>query len=346
MIEVDTPAVVVDLDRLDRNLERWQRHCDAVGLANRPHVKAHKSVEIARRQVALGARGITCQKLGEAEIMADAGIGDILIPYNLLGESKLRRLRTLAERAAMAVSVDDERLLPGLAAAMRGGPELRVLVECDTGLGRVGVGTPEAAAALASAIARTDGLRFGGFLTYPSREGALAFLAEAERLARAAGLDVETVSAGGTPAMWASGELRPTVTEYRVGTYAFHDRATVAAGAATLDEVALTVHATVVSRPAADRAVLDSGSKALTQDPGPGNGFGTILEAPASTIEWLSEEHAVVPLAPEDSLELGQRIRVVSNHVCVVVNLADEVIVHGSGIEPTTWPVDARGRSR
>jgi D-serine deaminase-like pyridoxal phosphate-dependent protein len=160
VIEVDTPAVVVDLDRLDRNLERWQRHCDAVGLANRPHVKTHKSVEIARRQVALGARGITCQKLGEAEIMAEAGIDDVLIPYNLLGESKLRRLRALAVRAAMAVSVDDDRLLPGLAAAMRGGPELRVLVECDTGLGRVGVGTPEAAAALASAIARTDGLRW------------------------------------------------------------------------------------------------------------------------------------------------------------------------------------------
>ena len=346
MIEVDTPAVVVDLDRLERNLERWQRHCDAVGLANRPHVKTHKSVEIARRQVALGARGITCQKLGEAEVMAGAGIDDILIPYNLLGEEKLERLRALTERVAMAVSVDDERLLPGLAAAMHGAPELRVLVECDTGLGRVGVATPEAAAALASGIARTDGLRFGGFLTYPSREGALAFLGEAERLAREAGLEVETVSAGGTPAMWASGELRPTVTEYRVGTYAFHDRATVAAGAATLDEVALTVHATVVSRPAADRAVLDSGSKALTQDPGPGSGFGTILEAPASTVEWLSEEHAVVSLAPEDSLELGQQVRVVPNHVCVVVNLADEVIVHGAGVEPTTWPVDARGRSR
>ena len=211
---------------------------------------------------------------------------------------------------------------------------------------RVGVATSEAAAALASGIARTDGLRFGGFLTYPSREGALAFLGEAERLAREAGLEVETVSAGGTPAMWASGELRPTVTEYRVGTYAFHDRATVAAGAATLDEVALTVHATVVSRPAADRAVLDSGSKAFTQDPGPGGGFGTILEAPASTVEWLSEEHAVVSLGPEDSLELGQQVRVVPNHVCVVVNLADEVIVHGAGVEPTTWPVDARGRSR
>jgi D-serine deaminase-like pyridoxal phosphate-dependent protein len=346
VIEVDTPVVVVDVDRLQRNLERWQEHCDAVGLANRPHVKTHKSVEIARRQVALGARGITCQKLGEAEVMADAGIDDILIPYNLMGAAKLERLAALAARVDVAVSVDDERLLDGLAAAASRSREIRVLVECDTGLGRVGVATPEAAAALAAEIERRDGLRFRGFLTYPSRPGAVAFLAEAERQARAAGLDVETVSAGGTPAMWASGDLRPTVTEYRVGTYAFHDRATVAAGAASLDEVALTVHATVVSRPAADRAILDAGGKVLSQDLCSEPGFGTILEAPTSVVEWMSEEHAVVSVAAGDTLELGQQVRVVPNHVCVVVNLADELVVHGDALEPTTWPVDARGRSR
>ena len=346
MIDVDTPAVVVDVDRLEHNLARWQAHCDAVGLANRPHVKTHKSVEIARRQVALGARGVTCQKLGEAEVMADAGIDDILIPYNLIGASKLERLAALARRVEVAVSVDDQRLLAGLAGAGKASREIRVLVECDTGLGRVGVASPEAAAALAGEIERRDGLRFGGFLTYPSRPGAVAFLAEAERRSRAAGLDVETVSAGGTPTIWASGELRPTVTEYRVGTYAFHDRATVAAGAATADEVALTVRATVVSRPSADRAVLDAGSKVLTHDPCSEPGYGTILEAPGSVVEWLSEEHAVVAVAPGDSLELGQQVRIVPNHVCVVVNLADELVVHGESLEPTTWPVDARGRSR
>ena len=146
--------------------------------------------------------------------------------------------------------------------------------------------------------------------------------------------------------MWASGELRPTVTEYRVGTYAFHDRATVAAGAASADEVALTVRATVVSRPSADRAVLDAGSKVLTHDPCSEPGFGTILEALGSVVEWLSEEHAVVRVAAGDSLELEQQVRIVPNHVCVVVNLADELVVHGEGVEPTTWPVDARGRSR
>ena len=346
MIDVETPAVVVDVDRLQRNLERWQAHCDAVGLANRPHVKTHKSVEIARRQMALGASGITCQKLGEAEVMADAGLDDILIPYNVLGTAKLDRLGELADRVRLAVSVDDERLLTGLADATGGSRPLRVLVECDTGHGRAGVATPEAAAALAVSVGRHDSLSFDGFLTFPVLDGSLPFLAEAVRLARAAGLEVETVSVGGTPTMWASGQLRPTITEYRVGTYAFHDRATVAAGAATLDEVALTVVATVVSLPRSNRAILDAGSKTLSSDPGPGAGFGTILEAPTSAIAWLGEEHAIVELGEADALELGQRVHIVPNHVCPVVNLTDELVVHGDGVEPTAWRVDARGRTR
>jgi D-serine deaminase-like pyridoxal phosphate-dependent protein len=343
---LDTPVAVVDLERVDRNLERWQAHCDAVGLVNRPHVKTHRSIEIARLQVALGAAGITCQKLGEAEVMADAGLTDILVPYNIVGDEKLERLGALARRAAVTVSVDNESLLDGLARAARGAGELGVLVDCDTGLRRTGVATPERAALMAGAVARREGLRFAGFLTYPSPDGALAFLRAAVALAESAGLAVDVVSAGGTPAMWSSGELRPTVTEYRVGTYAFHDRATVAAGAATVDDVALTVHATVVSRPAADRAVLDAGSKTLSSDPGTAPGHGTILEAPRSTVERLSEEHAVVALDPAETLELGQRVRIVPNHACVVVNLADELVALRDGEQPRPLPVDARGRSR
>ncbi len=346
MTLLDTPAVVVDLDRLERNLQRWQAHCDRVGLANRPHVKTHRSVEIAQRQLALGAAGVTCQKLGEAEVMADAGITDILVPYNIVGAEKLERLGALAARANVTVSADDEALLAGLAASVRGTSELGVLVDCDTGLARTGVATPERAALLAGAVARCQGLRFAGFLTYPAPDGALPFLRAAVALAASAGLAADVVSAGGTPTMWSSDALRPTVTEYRVGTYAFHDRATVTAGTATLDDVALTVHATVVSRPAADRAVLDAGSKTLSSDPGPAAGFGTVLEAPRSTIERLSEEHAVLALDRADSLELGQRVRIVPNHACVVVNLADELVAAGSGREPRSLRVDARGRSR
>jgi D-serine deaminase-like pyridoxal phosphate-dependent protein len=289
---------------------------------------------------------LTCQKLGEAEVMADAGFADLLIPYNLVGEAKLARLEALLRRAEVSVSVDDERLLVGLSgAAVAAGKELPVLVECDTGLGRVGVGSPEAAVALATAIARTEGLRFDGFMTYPSLPGSVEFLAAAVAGAEAAGLEVRSVSAGGTPSMWRSGELRPTVTEYRVGTYVFHDRSSVAAGAASLDDVAMTVRATVVSRPSATRAIIDAGSKALAYDPGPDDGRGLILEAPNSAVVNLNEEHGYVDLAPGDSLELGQQVHVVPNHTCVVSNLFDEFLVERDGEIVDRWRIDARGRS-
>jgi D-serine deaminase-like pyridoxal phosphate-dependent protein len=345
--QIETPAAVVDADRLDSNLARWQEHCDRHGLANRPHVKTHRCVEIARRQLSLGAVGITCQKLTEAETMADAGCDDILIPFNIVGAAKLERLRRLLGRVTLSVSVDDAALLPGLArAASDASHELGVLVDCDTGLGRTGVSTPEAAVELAAAVRSHDGLRFDGFITYPAPEGSRRFLASAIAGAGKRGLEAAVVSAGGTPSMWESGGLRPTVTEYRVGLYAFHDRMSVAAGAAALDDVALTVHATVVSRPASDRAILDAGSKALTSDLGPDPGHGLVLEAPSSRIAKLAEEHAYVELASDDELELGQRVRIVPNHACVVVNLYDELAVTRNGQLETSWRVAARGRSQ
>jgi D-serine deaminase-like pyridoxal phosphate-dependent protein len=278
--------------------------------------------------------------------MARAGCDDILVPFNIVGVAKLRRLRALLDRVALAVSVDDPALLLGLAGATRGAArKLGVLVDCDTGLGRTGVATPEAAVELAAAVASHDDLRFDGFLHVPAPEGAERFLAEAVIEAERRGLDAAVVSAGGTPKMWDSADLRPTVTEYRVGNYVFYDRMSIAAGAASLDDVALTVHATVVSRPAKDRAILDAGSKALTSDLGPDPGHGLVLEAPGSTIEKLSEEHAHVVLAEGDTLELGQRVRVVPNHACVVVNLYDELTVTRDGAHETTWRVAARGRS-
>jgi D-serine deaminase-like pyridoxal phosphate-dependent protein len=345
--EIETPAAVVDADRLEANLTRWQEHCDRHGIANRPHVKTHRCVEIAHRQLSLGAVGITCQKLSEAETMADAGCDDILVPFNIVGESKLERLRRLLDRVELSVSVDDAALLPGLSGAARGARrELGILVDCDTGLGRTGVTTPAAAVDLGVAVASQDGLRFDGFLTYPASREGRDFLAAAVAGAARHGLDATVVSAGGTPSMWESGELRPTVTEYRVGLYVFHDRMSIAAGAATLDEAALTVHATVVSRPGPGRAVLDAGSKALTSDLGPDPGHGLLLEAPNSTITKLAEEHAYVELAPDDDLELGQRVRIVPNHACVVVNLYDELVVARNGTVETTWRVAARGKSQ
>jgi D-serine deaminase-like pyridoxal phosphate-dependent protein len=341
---IETPAVVVDLDRLERNLGRWQAECDRVGLRNRPHVKTHKCVEIAKRQIELGAAGITCQTLFEAETMVAAGIDDVLVPVNILGASKLARLARLHERATLTVSVDDARLLPGLADAAGAARPLRVLVDCDTGLGRTGVATAAAAAELADAIARTSGgLRFEGFITYPAPAGATAFFEEAVALAAADGHETTVVSAGGTPAMWDCAALIPPLTEYRVGTYAFHDRATVAAGAATLDEVAMTVLATVISSPAPGRAILDAGSKALTSDPGPDAGFGSILEAPGAAVVRLNEEHGYVTVADEGVLALGDQVHVVPNHACVVSNLFERFVVVSGGVVVGEWPI-ARGR--
>ena len=344
-LALETPLPVIDLDRLERNLARWQERCDQLGLANRPHVKTHKCVEIARRQLELGATGLTCQTLGEAETMADAGLDDLLIPSNIVGDAKLARLARLLERATVTVAVDDERVLAGLeSAAVRAGKQLRVLVECETGHGRTGVATPADAAALADAVSRRDGLRFAGFLTYPSPPGARPFFAAAAEEAKRGGLTVDTVSTGGTPTMWSADALVPTVTEYRVGTYAFHDRATVASGAGTLDDVALTVHATVISRPARDRAILDAGSKALSSDRSPADGFGLVLEAPSSSLRKLDEEHGYVELANGDELELGQQVRIVPNHACVVPNLFAELAITRAGELVGSWSVDARAR--
>ena len=345
VLELETPAPVVDLDRLERNLSRWQQRCDELGLACRPHVKTHKCVAIARRQLELGAAGLTCQTLGEAETMAAAGFGDLLLPTNVVGDPKLARLARLLERAAVTVAVDDPHVLPGLdQAAARSGRSLRVLVECDTGHGRMGVPTPRDAAELAVEVDRAGSLEFVGFLTYPLPPGALEFLDAAVGETARRGLTATTVSVGGTPAMWSAAELGPAVTEYRAGTYAFHDRATVTAGAATLDDVALTVCATVVSRPARDRAILDAGSKSLSSDRSAADGFGLVLEAPASTLVKLDEEHGYLELANGDELELGQQVRIVPNHACVVPNLFAELVLTRDGEPAGTWAVDARAR--
>jgi D-serine deaminase-like pyridoxal phosphate-dependent protein len=341
-LDVATPAAVVDVDRLESNLARWQEHCDRVGLSNRPHVKTHKCVEIARRQVELGACGVTCQTLHEAEVMVDAGIDDVLIPYNVVGGRKLEQLALLLGRATVRVTADDKALLAGLAgAASHAGRELGVLVDCDTGLGRTGVSSPEEAAKLAAAIARTPGLWLAGLLTFPTPPGASTFLEAASALIRRRGLSVATVSAGGTPTMWHSGELRPLVTEYRAGTYAFNDRNTVAAGAVTRDEVALTIAATVVSRHDG-RAIVDAGSKALSSERA-ADGFGLVLEAPVSKLARLDEEHGYVELGDGDDLELGQQVRIVPNHVCLAVNLADELVAVRGGQLAARWRVE-RGR--
>jgi D-serine deaminase-like pyridoxal phosphate-dependent protein len=346
--DLDTPVVLIDLDRVEANLKRAQDYADTHGVKLRPHIKTHKLPRFAKRQMELGAIGITCQKIGEAEVMADAGITDIFLPYNILGEPKLKRLLALAKRASIKVIADSTTTIDGYSKTFAGsGLTLPVLVECDTGGGRVGVQTPEEALALAKRIASSDGLRFAGLMTYPAKgmvTQANAWMERATALLKEVGLPPETVSTGGTPDLWRSGENR-AATEYRPGTYIYLDRFQVQEGVGSFDDCALTVLATVVSRPTDTRAVLDTGSKALTSDTLGLQGFGRIVEYPDAAIVSLSEEHGVVDLTNSKAKpEIGEMVRIIPNHVCPVTNLFDEVtFVRGDDVIETI-PVAARGK--
>jgi D-serine deaminase-like pyridoxal phosphate-dependent protein len=347
--ELETPVPVIDLDRVERNLAKMQAYCDRHGLRLRPHIKTHKIPSLARRQVELGASGITCQKLGEAEVMAEAGLDDILISYPLIGPAKSLRLAGLARRAKMTVAVDNPLALATAADAARAcGGRIGVLVEFDSGNKRTGVVSVDEALDLARRAAEADGLRFGGLMTYPSTAATAAFVAEAKRRFAEAGIPIAAVSGGGTPNAWHAHEVAG-LTEVRVGTYIYHDRATVAAGTASIDECALHLHATVVSRPTGDRAVIDAGTKSLSSDlaNSAGPGYGLILEYPEAVIERLNEEHGVIDLSGCTTRPgLGERVRVVPNHVCVVSNLHDDVALSRGDRVIDSWRVAARGKTR
>ena len=349
--EYGTPVAVIDMDRVERNIARVQKSCDAAGLANRPHIKTHKSPMLAKLQIAAGARGITCQKIGEAEIMADAGIDDILISYNLLGEEKMARLGALQAKAHMTVAADNPTVVSSLtqAAAVSGRP-LSVVVECDTGRKRAGVETPTEAIALARQIADSKGLIFAGFMLYPTETGwteAQKFYDEALAGVRAHGLDATMVSTGGSPNLKNLGKLKGA-TEHRPGTYIYNDRMQVGAGVATWDDCALNIYSTVVSRAGPDRGILDAGSKTLTSDTGSGlDGHGLILEHPEARIAKFAEEHGFLDLTRSNTRpEVGDVVRIIPNHVCVVVNMMDEVVmVRGEEILGAL-KVEARGKLR
>lgn len=345
--DLDTPAILIDAARAEANIKKAQAHADAHGLKLRPHIKTHKLPYWAKKQVAAGAVGITCQKIGEAEVMADAGLEDIFLPYNILGRAKLERLKALHGHVTLSVTADSHETLEGLAATFTdAGHPLQVLVECDTGMGRCGVQTPADAVALAKVIDQAKGLAFGGLMTYPAAGGAAqaeAWLKSAHDALAAAGLECVRVSSGGTPDMWRSGE-NSIVTEYRPGTYIYLDRYQVAKGVGTLDDCALTVLATVVSHPTPTRAILDSGSKALSSDTLGLPEFGELLGMPGARVTGLSEEHGTVTLAHGAALGIGERVRVVPDHCCVVTNLFDQVHLIDGDKVLETLPVAARGK--
>ena len=345
--QLDTPVAVVDLDKLEANILKLQRHLDAHGIDNRPHIKTHKIPAIAWMQIKAGAVGITCQKIGEAEVMANAGIEDIFLPYNIVGAAKLERLMRLARRVKLSVTADSACTVRALSgAADAAGVTLPVLVEFDSGLNRCGVQSPKEAADLARLIARSPGLHFGGLMTYPSSEHTDAFVRETKVLLAADGLDVECVSGGGTPQMMKAHAF-VEVTEHRAGTYVYGDLHMLEADAMQLEEIAFSVITTVVSRPTADRGILDGGSKTFSSDLAKREGHGLILEYPEARFYGMSEEHGHVDFsACAQKPEIGERVTVIPNHCCVVSNLFDEIVGVRDGQVEVVWPVAARGKLR
>jgi len=346
--ELRTPCVLVDWRRLERNIDRMQAAADAGGLRLRPHAKTHKSTEVARLQLARGAKGICCAKLGEAEVFADAGFEDIRLPYPL-HPSNADRVIALLDRTHLSFIVDNIEVARGWSAAMTAaGREVDVLVKVDVGLHRCGI-DPDAsgAAEMVAQVGRLPGLRFRGLLSHAGHAYSASSDDETRRIAAAEaatltglasqvgalGVRCEEISVGATPTARHSATLAG-LTEMRPGNYAYYDRMQVALGSATWDDCALTVLARVVSRPAADRVILDSGSKTLTNDvvrgPGETPGYGVVLEAldrfspnRQLVIERLSEEHAKVTVAGGCALAPGDLVRIIPNHSCPVSNLVD-----------------------
>jgi D-serine deaminase-like pyridoxal phosphate-dependent protein len=345
--ELQTPVPVIDYEIVRRNVRRLQDYCDQHRFKLRPHIKTHKLPFLAHEQCRAGAIGITVQKLGEAEAMVQAGMTDILITYNIVGAEKAERLANLTYFARVGVAIDNSVALETVAAASkRAAAPIDVLIEFESGGGRQGVQTPQEALDLAKEVVRRSGLQFKGLMTYPTSKGTGDFLSEALPLFERADIPVEVISCGGTPTALESHSLAP-LTELRVGTYIYNDRMMMAAGAASLDDCAFAITATVVSRPTNDRAILDSGSKTLSSDlmpSGNGEGYGILTEYPEAVIASLKEEHGIVDLTKcAKRPEIGERVRIIPNHVCVVTNLHNQVHLHRDGEVLATMPVLLRG---
>ncbi len=357
--ELDTPSLIVDLDRLEANLQRMAEISRATGVSIRPHAKTHKIPEIGRLQIAAGSSGLTVAKLGEAEVFAEHGLDDLFIAYPLWGEQKWERLCRLAARIQVRVAADSCEVVDGISrAATRHGLRIRVRLEMESGMERCGLQSPEQAIALARQMEDLPGVELVGLMEYaghslqqPTVEGIRAAgVAEAEHLVgvakalRREGFAVPELSVAGTPSGPAAARV-PGITEIRPGTYLFSDRTQVATGWSSLDECALTVLATVVSRPTSTRAVVDGGSKTFSNDAAVRSpGFGAVLGHEDYALVRLSEEHGVITVPDGSRLPIGTRLRIVPNHVCACINLHDSVAAVRGEEVVAIWQVAARGK--
>jgi len=335
---IDTPIGYVDLERVRANAQRVADYAAQHGIAWRPHIKTHKSLEVARIQLEAGARGLTVATLREAEVMATL-TNDLLLAYPPVGDAKLERLVRLPMSLDLKVALDSSDVLESVAAASAAADRvIGILVEQDVGLGRVGVQSSAEVVRLASLASSLDGVEFAGLMFYPghirvqkdeqTEALALVFeqLTDTYAALESAGFTAGIVSGGSTPTLWQSHAF-PGLTEIRSGSCIFFDREGLALGVASHDDLAYTVLATVVSTAVPGHAVVDSGSKALAKESRGDGGFGVLFDHPGVLLESLSEEHGVLDLSRTDWRPvIGERVRIVPNHVCVSVNLQEALL--------------------
>jgi D-serine deaminase-like pyridoxal phosphate-dependent protein len=357
--ELDTPTLLIDRNVLDRNLRKMSKYCDDHKLKLRPHTKTHKIPEIARLQVQYGAGGITVAKLGEAEVMADAGIEDILIVYPLWGEKKWPRLVDLAARVRITVAVDSLVVAAGISqAATAAGVKIGIRAEFDTGFHRCGWPITAASMDEIQKMIALPGLRWDGILVYPGHIMGNRTIREQDierenvimdalfELLDSSSIPYPAVSGGNTPAAFASHRFHG-LTEIRPGTYVFNDRNTVEAESAEFANCALAVLVTVVSTSGWQRALIDSGSKTLSADPllsGDRLGYGYVVGHPEFKLGELSEEHGHLTIPGSSTIKIGDRLRIIPNHVCTCINLHDRVFVVEGEHVVNQWKVAARGK--
>jgi D-serine deaminase-like pyridoxal phosphate-dependent protein len=359
--ELDTPSLLIDLDVLDANIAEMAEVAQNAGVGLRPHTKTHKSPAIAQMQVDAGASGITVAKLGEAEVMADAGFDDVLVAFPIVGDRKLDRLRALAERVSVRVSLDAVEVAEGVGRVGKDiARDVPVLVEVDTGLRRMGRAPGRPSAELARSIADVPGVEVVGLLTHAGHAYAstdaqeLRAVAEREawdlletaELCADQGTQIREISVGSTPTARIVAQV-PGVTEIRPGTYVFNDVQQLRLGVATEAMCAATVLVTVVARPTAERFLVDGGTKTFSADGGDGPPFpgrGVVVDRPELVIDFMNEEHGVGHVVGDADLSIGERLRVIPLHVCSCVNLFDRA--HGIRGDVVERRINITGRGR
>lgn len=359
--ELSTPTVVVDVEVLDENLRRMADYCRTHGMHLRPHTKTHKSIEISQQQLALGAIGLTVAKVGEAEVMVNAGPKQILVAHPIIGDEKLRRLAALTKKTQIILAIDSLPVAQGLSRiAVETGCAFGALIEFDSGSHRCGVPAGGACSELGSAIAALPGIAVRGVFTYFGN----VWGDEAERLVqmqkaredvsltinafRRAGLSLEIVSGGSTPSAEMS-HMIPGITEIRPGTYAYNDLNSMYQGICTVDQCAVRVMTTVVSMAIPNQVIIDAGSKTFSSDrlsSGPATDFGLIEGRGEAYVTKLNEEHGFVTTTFAGALDVGDVLAVIPNHVCTCINMHDEVFTHRRGEVTGTLRIDARGKVR